>query len=167
MISNTHNFCHHPSQNEKNNIAVIVQSSSITAKTNPPTMDPFESNNGNTARIGTIHLIDATEPPSAKKPKKVLDLSNISSTNDLMSLKKEDPFMYYSIPGVRSATMLHRDIDIAHLRASTILPSSTRLEKVPRSSRISFECTPDLMLLGEDIWSEEDDDHDGDDQKEI
>eukprot|EP00986_Skeletonema_menzelii_P000175 scaffold48_cov122-Skeletonema_menzelii.AAC.4 len=36
---------------------------------------------------------------------KVVEVSNSLSAQDLKSLKKRDPFLYYSIPGVRDATV--------------------------------------------------------------
>ena len=52
------------------------------------------------------------------KPSKQLDLTKIHSQADLDTIKSQDPFMYYSIPGVRSAKVLFNDdmdIDTAGL----------------------------------------------------
>ena len=73
-----------------------------------------------------------------EKPKKEVDIKNITSQDDLKSIQKQDPFMYYSIPEVRSARVLMRDIDMSNL--------SPRSQKVSRSTCISFECHPDLLL---------------------
>ena len=69
-----------------------------------------------------------TIPPS--KPKKELDIKAITSLDDLKSLKAKDPFMYYSIPGVRSTKILMKDdmdIDMSNLGVSKI----TREEHPP------------------------------------
>ena len=96
-----------------------------------------------------------------KKPSKEIDIMNISA-DDLKSIRQQDPFLYYSIPGVRSANLLMMDIDDTNLGASELLNRASisrppRLEsnqdqntdesqKVARSSCISFECYPDMIL---------------------
>ena len=79
-----------------------------------------------------------------KKPKKEVDIKNITSRDDLKSIQTQDPFMYYSIPEVRSANVLMRDIDMSNL--------SPRSQKVSRRTCISFECHPDLLY--EDLLNE-------------
>ena len=82
--------------------------------------------------------------------------------------------MYYSIPAVRSATMLLKDVDTSNLGASLFNTSScpTRLHShalqrnisqvqplkvAKRSSILSVECHPDLLLEDmEDDLDEED-----------
>ena len=96
-----------------------------------------------------------TKEPSEKKTTKELDLTKICSTAEIESLKNQDAFMYYSIPGVRNATMLMRDIDISSLGASAAHSRSTPVNKVTRNSRISFECSPDLIIG--DILSDNED----------
>ena len=41
---------------------------------------------------------------------RAIDIKDFSK-DDLESLQKQDPFMYYSIPGVRIASMFSKDID--------------------------------------------------------
>lgn len=57
------------------------------------------------------------------------------SSQDLASLKKKDPFLYYSIPSIRIAAVLNKQ---------PVLEAET--SKVRRQSRLSFECHPDLLL---------------------
>jgi hypothetical protein len=57
------------------------------------------------------------------------------SSQDLASLKKKDPFLYYSIPSIRVAAVLNKQ-PVPEAEAS----------KVRRQSRLSFECHPDLLL---------------------
>mmetsp|Transcript_15285 Transcript_15285/g.26095 ORF Transcript_15285/g.26095 Transcript_15285/m.26095 type:complete len:167 (-) Transcript_15285:151-651(-) len=89
------------------------------------------------------------------------------SADDLASIKKRDPFLYYSIPGVRKATMLMRDIDASNLgnsdversasspaRMETAL-SNTKSQIVTRKSAISFECPLEVHM--EDLFSSDED----------
>ncbi|KAL7528658.1 hypothetical protein ACHAXR_002554 [Thalassiosira sp. AJA248-18] len=96
------------------------------------------------------------------EPKKV-SLKSMS-VKDLKSIKKNDSFLYYSIPGVRSAKMLMKDIDASkgltkvlstcELKRNSCNSSSLRLQTLPqgndltvkRSSCISFECHPDVFF---------------------
>ena len=109
------------------------------------------------ARVGECHGIK-TEQISKKKPKKEIDIRNIS-TDDLKSIQRQDPFMYYSIPGVRSAKLFMKEIDSSNLglnrncgscpsRLGSVHDNAPEPHKVTRSSCISFECHPDLLLEG-------------------
>ena len=81
------------------------------------------------------------------------------SVQDLQSLKKRDPFLYYSIPGVRQATVRRREVDIHKLaqdglrRECVSCPASIQtntesepVAKVKRCTRVSFECPADLLM---------------------
>lgn len=72
-----------------------------------------------------------------------------------LSLKKKDAFSYYSIPAVRSAALLNKEVDLSKLNESTFkrsCPSRTQTtsevspETVLRASRVSFECHIDQLL---------------------
>ena len=78
-------------------------------------------------------------PTFQEKPSKEVITSDLTS-EDLETLKKEDPFMYYSIPEVRRAVFAGRDIDL-----------TTAAPVVKRRSAISYESAdlPDLGLLNE------------------
>ncbi|KAL3804652.1 hypothetical protein HJC23_008467 [Cyclotella cryptica] len=86
-----------------------------------------------------------------EKTLKKLDIKDITSS-DLASLKKSDPFMYYSIPAIRKATLhcTHLDLSTVSNLTSDQVPrtSSDRSSEseVTRKSRISFECHTDLLL---------------------
>ena len=101
------------------------------------------------SRIG--ESISAPTKTTDDKPKKTVDLKYITSLDDLKSIKKEDPFMYYSIPGARKATVLMQAIDLSNLigAGQAVVQDETpqaASQKVSRSTRISFECHPDLLL---------------------
>ena len=112
----------------------------------------------------------ATQP---KEPTQV-NVKHIS-TGDLQTLKKKDSFSYYSIPGVRRAKLLQRDIDMSNLgtsdmsRSCTSCPSRLQTSRanvsqsVARRSRISFECHPDLLEEDEDEISDSDAESDDED----
>ena len=82
------------------------------------------------------------------------------SAQDLQSLKKRDPFLYYSIPGVRQATVRHKPVDMHQLAQDglrrncascpasiqTVTTKSEPAAKVKRCTRVSFECAADLLM---------------------
>ena len=92
--------------------------------------------------------------------KKVIDTRSLKG-EDLKTLKKQDPFLYFSIPAVRTAALLNRDVDMSSLQSFQSRCSRGRMggascpswieytpntTKVERRSCISFECYPDLLL---------------------
>ena len=97
---------------------------------------------GSTARIG--ESITVPSKLADEKPKKEVDLKHITSLDELKSIQKQDPFMYFSIPGVRSAQVLMKDIDMSNLLGASA--EAGRSQKVSRMTCISFECHPDLLL---------------------
>ena len=89
-------------------------------------------------------------------PKRVIDTRNLSE-EDLEALKKQDPFLYYSIPTVRNAvlrrcsaahvTTTRRNPEPARSRSRRgSCPSRVESSMVERKSCISFECHTDLLL---------------------
>ena len=102
------------------------------------------------ARIGESISVP-TKTTDNNEPKKTVDLKYITSLDDLKSIHKQDPFMYYSIPEVQRATVLMQDIDLTNIlggapaqEAQDETPHAS--QKVSRSTRISFECHPDLLF---------------------
>lgn len=91
-----------------------------------------------------------------EKPVKQINLSDLDSS-DVTSLKTKDPFMYYSIPGVKMASMLDKEIDWSTFDVSA--PSSDHQNKrqkitgsgpkeaciVVRKSQVSYECHPGIF----------------------
>ena len=57
-----------------------------------------------------------TIPTKGSEPaqKKEIDTQKLTQ-DDLKSLKKQDPFLYFSIPAVRTAALLNRDVDMSSL----------------------------------------------------
>ena len=65
------------------------------------------------------------------------------SSEDMKNIKAKDPFLYYSIPGVRAARMKLKDVNDPEMNAKRKLPTTT---KVTRRSRVSFECHTSVFL---------------------
>ena len=111
-----------------------------------------------------------------QKTSQQMDIKNLNSS-DLESLKEKDPFMYYSIPGVKDATLLLDDVDISTIQKSLIrrncisCPSrpetqgKTLSTKVTRRTCISFECHTDLLMANMFDEEEEEEDDAGDKKK--
>ncbi len=78
-----------------------------------------------------------------------IDIGNLS-TEDLQSLKQDDPFLYDSMPVVRRAafSLDEPDMSRSSFKGSTI---------VKRRTRVSYECPTDLLVddLLEDCEEEE------------
>ena len=92
---------------------------------------------------------------------KVVEVDYSLSAQDLTSLKKRDPFLYYSIPGILDATIrkIGHAVDMhqvaqnglkryCHSCPASISTSSTSesVAKVKRCTRVSFECHADLLI---------------------
>jgi len=73
-----------------------------------------------------------------KRFKETFDKKDIKSSADLDQLKKDDPFMYYSLPEVKEAAMKGKDVDFSVLGAAADGASSLS-SVVERRSAISFE----------------------------
>ena len=96
---------------------------------------------------------------------KTIDIRHITE-EDLKALKKKDPFLYYSVPGVHAATLRSKKVVMSSLggggsprRRRTSCPGrieSTPNTKIERKNCISFEACADLLLDLED-WSLEGD----------
>lgn len=106
-----------------------------------------------------------------------LDLQELTQ-DEIKSLKTEDPFFYYSIPGVLAAKMTLKRVDYTSVQAlcqgarhaSSISEESKRRQtartQVDRRSRVSFECHPSVLLeedvlLGDLSYDESSDEEDG------
>mmetsp|Transcript_34134 Transcript_34134/g.71859 ORF Transcript_34134/g.71859 Transcript_34134/m.71859 type:complete len:160 (-) Transcript_34134:138-617(-) len=89
------------------------------------------------------------ETEAKKKPVQV-SLKPIDA-DDLKSIKKDDPFLYYSIPEVRKAAMVGRHIGVSELGGilDTMNDKGQSESVVKRQTRISFECPLDVCLMDE------------------
>ena len=96
--------------------------------------------NGKVGEVIRVKMQPPAEP-------KTIALTTVSA-DDLRSIKKEDPFLYYSIPGVRSAKLLGQEVDINNLGTSRLVQGRPvqSSQTVTRRRCISFECHPDLLF---------------------
>ena len=108
----------------------------------------------NSPRVGDRYIIE-TQPATEKPNKEVkINIKNIS-VDDLKFIQREDSFLYYSIPEVRSAKMLLKDIDEIDLTSGKHIKAD-QPKRVTRSTCISFEAHPDKIL--QDFLFEDDED---------
>ena len=103
----------------------------------------------------SINFMTVSVPTFAEKRKKHIEVNDLTSS-DIELLKMNDPFMYYSIPAVRKATLQGKKVVpfllkfdspsnsmALHEESSSQGPKKT---KVTRQSRISTECYPDFKV---------------------
>ena len=102
--------------------------------------------------------------PADPAPREV-KVNNSLSEQDLNSLKKSDPFLYYSIPGVRGATVRMELVDMHQIAQNGLqelhqsypasMPTTSEPDaKVKRCTRISFECHTDLLLDLDELYND-------------
>ena len=108
--------------------------------------------NGNDDLIGvfTVPTKGSKEAEESSQKKVIVDTKHLNA-QDLKTLKKQDPFLYYSLPSsLRRNAGKNNDMD--YMSSPLIGKSSTPTPttKVERRSCISFECHTDLLL--EDEW---------------
>ena len=89
--------------------------------------------------------------PCAPEPIEI-DIGNLS-TEDLQSLKQNDPFLYYSIPAVLRAALNLEEPDV-----STLSSEESTSITVKRCTRVSFECHTDVLM--EDLLGDIDEGYD-------
>ena len=110
-----------------------------------------------------LKLASRLSPANANPTATEVNVDKSLSAQDLKSLKKRDPFLYYSIPGVRDATVRleHADVDMHQIAQNGLkrycqsqsCPASIQtsftsepVAKVKRCTRISFEYPADMLL---------------------
>lgn len=107
--------------------------------------------------IPSIAVLTVRTKEADEAPETVIDSSNLSE-EDIEALRKQDPFLYYSIPSVRNAKLRLRSCAVAGdkenqeptcSRRASCPPSRVETSSsamVKRRSCISFEGYPDVML---------------------
>jgi hypothetical protein len=105
-----------------------------------------------------------------------INMKDLTTKDDLATLKKNDPFMYYSIPAVRDAAYLLEEVDLSNFEKSSIrrncisCPSRMQTEgisstrTVERRTCISFECHADLLMA--DFLDDDDEEDDEEEKKQ-
>ena len=142
----------------------------------PPAAAPTAADQGVSAAAskGVAAFSVPTKGSPSTQKKKSIDTADLSE-DDLKTLKKQDPFLYYSIPTVRAATVRRGSIETmastqqdgartAQPRRRISCPyriNSTPTSKVERRTCISFECHPDMFFHDnnghEEVGDSEDD----------
>ena len=118
------------------------------------------------ATKGVAHRIPMSFFNKISEPRKV-DLQDLN-VEEIRSLKKKDPFLYYSIPGARFARAALKDVDHSDINSlcqsvsnvSLGLDSTKGKEPMSttfsRRTRVSFECHSSIIM--EDLLDEFSDD---------
>ena len=146
----------------------------------PPDAAPPAADHGVSAAAseGVAAISVPTKGSPSTQKKKSIDTAHLSE-DDLKALKKQDPFLYYSIPTVRAAAVRRGSMDTpssvqqdagldtqSHRRVSCPDRIESSPTKVERQTRISFECYSDVFFGevsdGEDMDEEDDADVDFD-----
>jgi hypothetical protein len=145
----------------------------------PPAAAPTAADHGVSAAAnkGVAAFSVPTKGSPSTQKKKSIDTADLSE-DDLKTLKKQDPFLYYSIPTVRNAAVRRGSMDTpSSVQQDTGLDTQSRRvscpdriesspTKVERQTRISFECYSDVFFGevsdGEDMDEEDDADVDFD-----
>jgi len=117
--------------------------------------------NGNDYLIGVFSVpTKGSKEAEESSQKKEIDTRYLNA-QDLKTLKKQDPFLYYSLPSsvrrnAATADGAGKNKDMDYMSSPLISKSTpTPTTKVERRSCISFECHTDLLL--EDEWLNDDD----------
>ena len=100
--------------------------------------DTIVNSDGRSQLSNFLYRVSSPTFPEDDRPIKSIDVANLT-VEEIESLNKTDPFLYYSIPAVQAATFSSKGIDYSALKERA--PS-----KVERRSRISFECHTDLVM---------------------
>ncbi|KAL7474629.1 hypothetical protein ACHAW6_000597 [Cyclotella cf. meneghiniana] len=84
-----------------------------------------------------------------------LNITHLTSS-DLAALKRNDPFMYYSIPSVKNVALNCKDVNASllnvpssrHSHCSEVKSKENASTKctVTRQRRLSVECHPDVLM---------------------
>lgn len=110
------------------------------ARSTTPFTEKNASSASSSSRSDSELLLTTTATAAVCAPEQTeIDISNLSA-EDLQALKKEDPFLYYSIPSVRRAAFHLEEPDLSRSR----LEESATVVK--RCTRVSFECHTDLLM---------------------
>ena len=101
-------------------------------------------------------IICVMQVPTIRQPQQQTKEINVKQLNEdeLKLLKKQDPFLYYSIPAVKKAKLTNCK-PINHTEVLKEAAMSLGSGMVSRKTRVSTECAPsmlldDLMMLIED-----------------
>ena len=88
--------------------------------------------------------VPTIRPPKQQQPK-VINVNHLNE-DELKLLKKQDPFLYYSIPAVKKAvnTINCKPIDNTEVIREAARSSGSGM--ISRKTRVSTECAPSMLL---------------------
>ena len=92
-------------------------------------------------------IISVMQVPTIRHPEQQPKVINVKQLNkdELKQLKKEDPFLYYSIPAVKKAKLANvKPIDHTEVLKEAAMSSGSGM--VSRQTRVSTECAPAMLL---------------------
>ena len=92
-------------------------------------------------------IICVMQVPTIRQPQQQTKEINVKQLNEdeLKLLKKQDPFLYYSIPAVKKAKLANvKPIDHTEVLKEATRSSGSGI--VSRRTRVSTECAPSMLL---------------------
>ena len=96
------------------------------------------NSNSDIIRVMQVPTIRQQQQP------KVINVKELNE-DELKLLKKQDPFLYYSIPAVKKAKLINiKPIDHTEVLKETARSSDSGM--VSRKTRVSTECAPSMLL---------------------
>ena len=99
-----------------------------------------DSNSRSAAVSGSVQFL--LVPTITEKESQTIDMQSMNA-EEIKALQTKDPFLYYSIPGVREAAIALKEVDLSQANKSA----------VSRKTRVSFET--DTSVLVEDLLESE------------
>ena len=98
----------------------------------------MSSSNSDIVRVMQVPTI---RPPKEQQPK-VINVNQLNEV-ELKRIKKQDPFLYYSIPAVEKATNC-KPVD--HIEVIREAARSSGSGMISRKTAVSTECAPSMLL---------------------
>ena len=120
-----------------------------STNTNATLKYPLQTNDNNrTMTNSNSDIISVMQVSTIRHPQQQPKVINVKQLNEdeLIQLKKQDPFLYYSIPTVKKAKLTNSCKPIDH---TEVLKEAARLSgsgMVSRRTRVSTECAPSMLL---------------------
>ena len=95
-------------------------------------------------------IVHVMQVPTIRHPQKEPKVINVNQLNEdeLKLLKKQDPFLYYSIPAVKKAVNAINCKPIDHTEVIRETARTSGSGMISRKTRVSTECAPSMLLDG-------------------
>ena len=119
-----------------------------STNTNATLKYPLQTNDNNrTMTNSNSDIISVMQVSTIRHPQQQPKVINVKQLNEdeLIQLKKQDPFLYYSIPAVKKAKLTNcKPIDHNEVLKEASMSSGSGM--VSRRTRVSTECAPSMLL---------------------